>query len=267
MGFKSWCKKSNRKRSSTGRRWASPYLQRSLSFSIFLSSPLFELFGLKLEAKKDPKFVKNHIFWYSAGVLNFLCGFDLAWDWILVVPGRPRPPKNIEKNSSFWRFFDFELFAAWVRFGTTLASKTTLKKLQKTTKLKQKAMLKTSRFFASLFLTFGVILGPKTGPRGQPVFCPKSPFLSILPQLAFWSVLDSILDAKGDPEWIKHLISDDLSASSTPCFWFNWSMHDSFYLDGVSGAPFSFLTFWKIWNGFVDAVSLLGEGKIFGSLP
>ena len=34
---------------------------RSLFFN-FCSSPLFELFGLKLEAKKDPKYVENHIF-------------------------------------------------------------------------------------------------------------------------------------------------------------------------------------------------------------
>ena len=41
-------------------------------------------------------------------------------------------------------------------------------------------------------------------------------------------------------------------------FVFKRSMHDSFYLDGVSGAPFWFLSFWKLWNGFVDAVGLLG---------
>ena len=87
-------------------------------------------------------------------------------------------------------------------------------KASKNDKTKKKTMLKTSPFFASLVLTFGVILGPKTGFPRQPDFCQKSPFLSILLQLSVWSVLDSIWDAKEAPEWIKHLISDDLSASS-----------------------------------------------------
>ena len=129
---------------------AEPPLGQKIEFLFQLCfDSLFEAFLARFGCKREPQIPQKSLNLFL--VSQFLV-------WILsrlgVDFGRPGETQTSQKHGKthgFWRFFKFELFAAWVRFGTTLASKMTLKKLQKTQDTQKAMVLKTSCFLHHFF--------------------------------------------------------------------------------------------------------------------
>ena len=139
-----------RKRSSTGAALSIPLCQKIAIFFNFVSRPFLELFGLKLEAKKDPKYVKNRIFdILLASSISCVDSTSLGtgfWS----SRGDPDLPKAL-KNQWFLKLFRFGAFCRLGEIWDDFGLENDTQKTSKNDKTKKKSDAENESFFCIPF--------------------------------------------------------------------------------------------------------------------
>ena len=160
-------------------------------------------------------------------------------------------------------FFRFWAFCRLGEIWDDFCSQNDTQKAQKSSKSEKKRCWKRVVFLHRFFWLWSdfrlqkqVILDPYLGLFRGPKMTKSHFFVIFASALVLKRFWVDFRCKRGSQIHKTHIPSAFLASSKS--FFFLRFTHDPFYLDGMSGAPFWFVTFWKLWNGFVDAVSFLG---------